>query len=145
MILSIRLESESLVAAACKLCEVGMPNTIENQEEADALISANRIRAMHARIQMLEAELGPLIIDCGCLLRQIKRGLKHGDWLPWVEKAFPFTPRTAQRYMRACTAPRRPPTPRAERANSGSGVIEASTECTKPKAGDLAAAQGVTP
>ena len=35
----------------------------------------------------------------GELLTEIKGSLKHGDWLPWIEKNLPFDERTARRYI----------------------------------------------
>ena len=37
------------------------------------------------------------------LLTEIKGGMKHGQWLPWVEENLPFAEDTAQRYMRVFT------------------------------------------
>ncbi len=37
-------------------------------------------------------------IRVGELLTGIKASLKHGEWLPWVEKNLPFDERTARRY-----------------------------------------------
>ena len=39
-------------------------------------------------------------IRIGELLTGIKSGMKHGGWLPWVEKNLPFEHDTATRYMR---------------------------------------------
>lgn len=36
----------------------------------------------------------------GVLLNEVKAGLPHGAWLPWLEENFEGTPRSAQRYMR---------------------------------------------
>ena len=36
----------------------------------------------------------------GELLTGIKGGMKHGEWLPWLEKNVPFTRATAANYMR---------------------------------------------
>jgi ParB family chromosome partitioning protein len=40
------------------------------------------------------------VIRAGELLAGIKAGLKHGEWLPWIEKNLPFDRVTAFRYMR---------------------------------------------
>ncbi len=39
-------------------------------------------------------------IRIGELLTLSKGGLKHGEWLPWVEKNLPFTIMTVSRYVR---------------------------------------------
>jgi hypothetical protein len=37
---------------------------------------------------------------CGEMLIEIKQAMKHGEWLPWLEKYCEFTPRTGQAYMK---------------------------------------------
>ena len=39
-------------------------------------------------------------IRIGELLTGIKASLKHGDWLPWVEKNLPFSDQTGRNYIR---------------------------------------------
>jgi hypothetical protein len=39
-------------------------------------------------------------IRIGQLLSEQKEGFNHGEWLPWIRANLPFTPRTAQSYMR---------------------------------------------
>ena len=39
------------------------------------------------------------MIRIGELLTEIKGGLKHGEWLPWIEKNLPFDQKTAWNYM----------------------------------------------
>lgn len=39
-------------------------------------------------------------IRIGELLSEIKASLKHGQWIPWVDKHLPFNTRQAQNYLR---------------------------------------------
>ena len=39
-------------------------------------------------------------IEIGRRLAEVKKELKHGEWLPWLEKETEFSERTAQRYMK---------------------------------------------
>jgi hypothetical protein len=42
------------------------------------------------------------VVEIGDLLTEAKDQLdEHGRWLPWLRDNFPFTPRTAQKYMAA--------------------------------------------
>lgn len=59
------------------------------------------------RIQTLAAELETLgktalgkAVEAGNLLRECKKELAHGEWLPWIEMHFAFTDRTARRWMK---------------------------------------------
>jgi hypothetical protein len=50
-----------------------------------------------------EETLGQAVVyakEAGDRLAKVKAGLGHGEWLPWLEKNFKGTPRTAQVYMR---------------------------------------------
>jgi Protein of unknown function (DUF3102) len=40
------------------------------------------------------------IVRVGQYLARAKELIAHGEWLPWVEKNFPFKHRTAQHYIR---------------------------------------------
>ena len=58
-------------------------------------------------------------INCGLMLLQVKAGLAHGEWLPWLKQqqeagAIEFTERTASKYMKV-----------AANRNHGSDLIEA--------------------
>jgi hypothetical protein len=48
----------------------------------------------------LKREVGD-VVKTGGLLAEAKEQLDHGDWLPWLEKNFPPSARSAQRYMAA--------------------------------------------
>jgi len=48
----------------------------------------------HAQVSLQTA------IAIGQILEPIKSTLKHGEWIPWIEKYLTFTPRTAQNYLR---------------------------------------------
>lgn len=39
-------------------------------------------------------------LRCGELLAEVKAGMQHGEFLPWLQVNFEGTPRTAQRYVR---------------------------------------------
>jgi hypothetical protein len=41
------------------------------------------------------------IVEIGRLLIEAKGQLDHGDWLPWLEREFDFSERTAQNYISA--------------------------------------------
>jgi len=52
--------------------------------------------------QTVRADLGQAVaglIAAGRHLRQAKAQMKHGEWLPWIEKELPVTPRTVQMLM----------------------------------------------
>jgi hypothetical protein len=51
-------------------------------------------------------------VNCGLLLLQVKAGLAHGEWLPWLKAqqesgAIEFSERTAQAYIRVASNPQR--------------------------------------
>jgi hypothetical protein len=54
---------------------------------------ANRIRKLNTRI--VED-----VVNIGRDLIKAKEQLQHGEWLPWLEKEFAWSERTASRYMR---------------------------------------------
>jgi Protein of unknown function (DUF3102) len=41
------------------------------------------------------------VITLGGLLKEAKAQLKHGEWLPWLEKKFSLSETTARRYVKA--------------------------------------------
>jgi Protein of unknown function (DUF3102) len=41
------------------------------------------------------------IIKIGILLLEAKQHVKHGEWLPWLQKEFSLSSRSAEKYMRA--------------------------------------------
>jgi hypothetical protein len=41
------------------------------------------------------------IVDIGRLLVEAKEQVAHGDWLPWLQREFSLSERSAQKYMRA--------------------------------------------
>ena len=58
-------------------------------------------------INTLHSEIGGYLkmtldkaIRIGELLQEQKEGLKHGEWLPWVEGNLSFTDRTVRNYLR---------------------------------------------
>ena len=40
-------------------------------------------------------------LEAGKLLTEAKSQMKHGEWLPWLEKNFDGSPDTAERYAKA--------------------------------------------
>lgn len=70
-------------------------------------MSATLTTAKIQRIQSLAEELDALgktalekALEAGTLLIECKADLAHGEWLPWLEKNFTFTDRTARRWMK---------------------------------------------
>lgn len=62
-----------------------------NAAPRDLLVIANEIRARTETIAD--------VIEIGGLLLEAQDQLEHGDWLPWLEREFDFSERTAQNYM----------------------------------------------
>lgn len=50
-------------------------------------------------VQQYENAVG-LAVECGQLLKQVKDGLDHGKWLPWLEQNFEGSRYLAADYMR---------------------------------------------
>ncbi len=59
----------------------------------------NEIRKGHSVAGAHMANYEAAATATGVLLRERKRRLKHGEWLPWVENHFEGSPRTAQVYI----------------------------------------------
>lgn len=58
------------------------------------------IIALHGEIlQAARTSLGKAL-RVGELLEDVKGGLEHGEWLPWVKSNLPFSERTARNYIR---------------------------------------------
>ncbi len=64
------------------------------------LSRVKEIRQLHAEIGEALRTTLPKAIRVGELLAAQKAELKHGEWIPWLEKNCPFSERTAQDYMR---------------------------------------------
>ena len=58
------------------------------------------IRQLHSDIQDAARTSLAKAIRIGGLLSEIKAGLQHGEWLPWLEANAPFSERTAQNYLK---------------------------------------------
>jgi hypothetical protein len=62
--------------------------------------SLAEIKTLHGEIENAARTSLKNAVRIGKLLGGIKSTLPHGQWLPWVENNLPFTPRTAQNYIR---------------------------------------------
>lgn len=68
---------------------------------------AEQINSLHKQAsEMAESAKGKineavaLVVECGRLMREQKKRVGHGEWLPWLSKNCPdITERTAQKYM----------------------------------------------
>ena len=58
------------------------------------------IKELHDQILFHAQTTVEKAVQIGELLTAIKSTLPHGDWLPFLERNFPFTERTASRYMK---------------------------------------------
>jgi hypothetical protein len=58
------------------------------------------IRHHHTEAQRCAGEAVEHARQAGELLLQVKAGLEHGAWLPWLREQVEVSPRQAQRYMR---------------------------------------------
>jgi DUF3102 family protein len=61
----------------------------------------DEINERHDRIKRSASEIAREVVELGQILTQVKKSIRHGKWLPFVEKNLGFTDRTATRYMRA--------------------------------------------
>ena len=59
----------------------------------------NEIIALHSEIYGLLKTSLEKAIRIGELLNEQKASLKHGEFIPWIEKNLPFNERTARRYI----------------------------------------------
>lgn len=62
--------------------------------------TVQRIQTLAAELDQLGADALAKAIEAGNLLRQSKKELAHGGWLPWLEANFTFADRTARRWMK---------------------------------------------
>jgi N6-adenosine-specific RNA methylase IME4 len=72
---------------------------IEKGLELTSSVAAE-INSLHKEIRALGKTTLTKAIRIGELLTLEKAELKHGDWLPWIEKNLEFGPGMAQRYVR---------------------------------------------
>lgn len=71
------------------------------RQEASALASlADEIRVEHEACERDARSAVDHAIRAGELLLDAKVKVRHGEWLPWLEKNFPATVQTASGYMR---------------------------------------------
>ncbi len=59
-----------------------------------------RIRSLSIELDAIGKTALEKASEAGRLLSECKDGLKHGEWLPWLESNFTFTDRTARRWMK---------------------------------------------
>jgi hypothetical protein len=64
---------------------------------------ALKITELHDEIMGLASKALDKAQDIGGRLVKVKKGLKHGEWLPWLEASVPFSQDTANSYMRCFT------------------------------------------
>src|SRR5918995_7176270 len=79
-----------------------MSEIVRTREAAsvDLAALAEQINAEHRACEEAAVSAVQHGTRAGEKLAQVKASLKHGEWLPWLEKNFEGTPRTAQVYMR---------------------------------------------
>ena len=76
-----------------------MPNMTKNTKALDAL--AERINAGHEAYLATARKALEHALDAGATLHEVKTGLPHGEWLPWLKTNCPgISERSAQRYIR---------------------------------------------
>lgn len=96
---------------------------------AISILKVERIRSLSMELDAIGKAALEKAAEAGRLLIECKEGLKHGEWLPWLESNFTFTDRTARRWIKL-----------AEDIQSGkiksdtvSNLAEAYRITTKPK------------
>jgi hypothetical protein len=76
---------------------------IEKQSTAALENLATEINHYHAKCEEAVGQAVAYAMEAGDRLAKAKDGLGHGEWLPWLQKNFKGTPRTAQAYMRVAS------------------------------------------
>ena len=61
---------------------------------------ATAISALHNEIEVIAGKALPKVLEIGRRLTEVRAGLKHGEWLPWVTTNLPFSDRTARNYIK---------------------------------------------
>src|SRR5262249_42079587 len=60
----------------------------------------NPVLAEHANaIRALRSRIVSDVADIGRILTEVKRIVRHGNWLPWLDREFGWDERTAQRFI----------------------------------------------
>lgn len=59
----------------------------------------DRINRAHSQVQVAEAAALPYAREAGAVLLEVKAGLNHGEFIPWLEANCTVTPRQARNYM----------------------------------------------
>ncbi len=90
-------QEEMLPAGSTALVPIQTPDNL-----------AEAIRRSHNEYEASVCKAGEKAIETGRLLIEAKKRFRHGDWEEYVAQTFPFTMRTAQRYMRAAKQSLRP-------------------------------------
>src|SRR5215217_7649052 len=73
---------------------------IQKQSTAIQESLVAEINHYHAKCEEAAGQAVAYAKEAGDRLTKVKDSLGHGEWLPWLEKNFKGTPRTAQAYMR---------------------------------------------
>ena len=73
------------------------PNSVSNQA------SSEKLATTAARIRTLRKGLIADVIEIGRLLSECKALLKHGQWIPWLNREFQWSERTARNFIAAYT------------------------------------------
>jgi hypothetical protein len=71
-----------------------------HKASGDLASLAEQINDYHAKCEQAVGQAVRYAKEAGDRLGAVKKGLGHGEWLPWLEDNFAGTPRTAQSYMR---------------------------------------------
>ncbi|NFO30401.1 DUF3102 domain-containing protein [Clostridium botulinum] len=74
---------------------------IENQNLTEEEQNQVQIEMLKQKILQAKANIDSSICDIGMCLHCIKEQLPHGEWAKWLEDNVDYTPRTAQRYIKA--------------------------------------------
>src|SRR5665213_3095606 len=76
------------------------PMVNKSQALIERSIALSEINKRHAEIIKAARTSLDNAIRIGELLSETKSGLKHGEWLPWLQSNLTFSDRTARNYMR---------------------------------------------
>jgi hypothetical protein len=94
---------------------------------------AAAVRDAHSAVEAAARNVFEHAVKAGTALLAAKERLRHGDWLPWVERSCEIEKRTAQRYMQIAGA-RDELTANASRATHLSlrGLLKLTAAAKKP-------------
>lgn len=97
------------------------------------VIEQAKVDAINAEHRQVTAAAGEALVharECGRMLAAVKAMLRHGEWLPWLERHFEDSERTAQLYMQLAAGPAQLEDPQRVAHLS---IREAVKQLAKPK------------